>query len=417
MALNCRFCNKSLTNIFADLGTSPLSNEFLTKEMLNKIEKTFPLCVYVCDNCFLVQLSEFETPENIFEDYAYFSSYSISWLQHAENYVNMMIDKFGFNEKNLVIEIASNDGYLLQFFKKKNIPILGIEPAINTAKVAKEKGVPTITKFFGVNTANELKNEGKLADLIVGNNVLAHVPNLNDFVKGLKILLKPNGIITLEFPHLLQLIQQNQFDTIYHEHFSYFSFLVVQKIFSYHQLTVFDVDEIPTHGGSLRIYVKHEENKNYYVSNNIKKILQNEIQLGLTDISIYLNFQKQINQIKNNIQEFFVSVKETHKKIVCYGAAAKGNTLLNYCEIGNDMIEYVVDRSEYKQGLYLPGNHIPIKSPDEIFKTKPDFILILPWNIKNEIMNQMKMIQKWEGKFVILIPEIKVIRSTGGTIS
>ena len=385
--------------------------------MLDKTEKKYPLCVHVCDNCFLVQLSEFETPENIFRDYAYFSSYSISWLQHAENYVKMMIDKFGFNEKNLVIEIASNDGYLLQFFKDKNIPILGVEPAVNVAKVAKEKGIPTITKFFGVDTANELKNEGKLADLIVGNNVLAHVPNLNDFVKGLKILLKPNGVITLEFPHLLQLIQQNQFDTIYHEHFSYFSFLAVQKIFSHHQLTIFNADEILTHGGSLRIYVKHEENKNYVISNNIKKILQNEIQLGLTDISTYINFQKQINQIKKNIQEFFISAKKTHKKIVCYGAAAKGNTLLNYCEIGNDVIEYVVDRSEYKQGLYLPGSHIPIKSPDEIFKTKPDYVLILPWNIKDEIMNQMKMIQKWEGKFVIPIPEIKVIGSSGATVS
>ena len=408
LTLNCRFCNEPLTNIFADLGTSPLSNRFLKKEMLDETEKKYPLCVHVCDNCFLVQLSEFETPENIFEDYAYFSSYSITWLQHAENYVNMMIQKFGFNEKNLVIEIASNDGYLLQFFKRKNIPILGVEPAANIAKVAKEKGIPTITKFFGVNTANELREEGKLADLIVGNNVLAHVPNLNDFVKGLKILLEPNGIITMEFPHLLQLIQQNQFDTIYHEHFSYFSFLVVQKIFSSYQLTIFDVDEISTHGGSLRIYARHEENENYEISNNVKKILQKEIEFGLTDISTYINFQNQINQTKKNIREFFVSAKEAHKKIVGYGAAAKGNTLLNFCELGKDFVEFIVDRSPHKQGLFLPGSHIPVKSVDNLQKVKPDYLVILPWNLKDEIVMQTNYIKNWGGKFVILIPKVQI---------
>ena len=408
LTLNCRFCNEPLTNIFADLGISPLSNRFLKKEMLGETEKKYPLCVHVCDNCFLVQLSEFETPENIFEDYAYFSSYSITWLQHAENYVNMMIEKFGFNEKNLVIEIASNDGYLLQFFKGKNIPILGVEPAANIAKVAKEKGIPTITKFFGVNTANELREEGKLADLIVGNNVLAHVPNLNDFVKGLKILLEPNGIITMEFPHLLQLIQQNQFDTIYHEHFSYFSFLVVQKIFSSYQLTVFDVDEISTHGGSLRIYARHEENKNYEISKNVKKILQKEIEFGLTDISTYINFQNQINQTKKNIREFFVSAKEAHKKIVGYGAAAKGNTLLNFCELGKDFVEFIVDRSPHKQGLFLPGSHIPVKSVSNLQEVKPDYVVILPWNLKDEIVMQTNYIKNWGGKFVILIPKVQI---------
>ena len=407
LTLNCRFCNEPLTNIFADLGTSPLSNRFLKKEMLGETEKKYPLCVHVCDNCFLVQLSEFETPENIFEDYAYFSSYSITWLQHAENYVNMMIEKFGFNEKNLVIEIASNDGYLLQFFKGKNIPILGVEPAANIAKVAKEKGIPTITKFFGVNTANELREEGKLADLIVGNNVLAHVPNLNDFVKGLKILLEPNGIITMEFPHLLQLIQQNQFDTIYHEHFSYFSFLVVQKIFSSYQLTVFDVDEISTHGGSLRIYARHEENKNYEISNNVKKILQKEIEFGLTKISTYINFQNQINQTKKNIRKFFISAKKSHKKIVGYGAAAKGNTLLNFCELG-DFIEFIVDNSPHKQGLFLPGTHIPVKSVDNLQKVKPDYVVILPWNLKDEIIMQVNYIKNWGGKFVVLIPTVQI---------
>ena len=285
MTLNCRFCNESLTNIFVDLGTFPLSNAFLTKRMLNNFEKIYPLCAYVCDNCFLVQLPEFEKPENIFEDYAYFSSYSSTWLHHAENYVNMMIEKFGFNERNQIIEIASNDGYLLQFFKKKNIPILGIEPATNVAKVAKERGIPTLTKFFNVNTANELKKENKLAELIIGNNVLAHVPDLNNFVKGLKILLKPTGIITLEFPHILQLIQKNQFDTIYHEHFSYFSLLTSQKIFSFHELTIFDVDEIPTHGGSLRIYLKHSESENILINQKVDILLEKEKQFGLENIS------------------------------------------------------------------------------------------------------------------------------------
>ena len=408
LALNCRFCNEPLTNIFVDLGTSPLSNRFLRKEMLDDPEKKYPLCAYVCDKCFLVQLPEFEKPENIFEDYVYFSSYSSTWLQHAENYVHMMIKKFSFDEKNLVVEIASNDGYLLQFFKEKNIPILGIEPAVNVAKVAKEKGIPTITKFFGVNTANELRMDNKLADLIIGNNVLAHVPNLNDFVKGVKILLKPNGIITVEFPHLLQLIQQNQFDTIYHEHFSYFSFLVVQKIFSSHQLTIFDVDEIPTHGGSLRIYARHDENKNYEISNNVKKLLQNEIKFGLTDISTYLNFQSQINQIKKNIQDFFILAKESQKKIVGYGAAAKGNTLLNFCEIGRDFIEFIVDRSPHKQELFLPGTHIPVKSVNILQEIKPDYLVILPWNLKDEIIMQTNYIRSWEGKFVVLIPKVQI---------
>ena len=406
---NCRFCNKVLTNIFADLGTSPLSNAFLTKEMLSNLEKIYPLCAYVCDNCFLVQIPEFEKPENIFEDYLYFSSYSSTWLHHAENYVNLITTRFGFNKNSQIIEIASNDGYLLQYFKKKNIPVLGIEPAVNVAKVSKEKGIPTLTKFFSVNTANELKKENKLADLIIGNNVLAHVPNLNDFVRGLKILLKPNGIITMEFPHLLQLIQQNQFDTIYHEHFSYFSFLVVQKIFSSHQLTVFDVDEIPTHGGSLRIYVKHLECIDITISERVDILLKKEKQYGLENISTYINFIKNVEGVKKKLQEFFIYAKKSGKKIVCYGAAAKGNTLLNYCKIGDNFIDYVVDQNPYKQGLFLPGTHIPIKNPDEIQKTKPDYLIIIPWNLKGEIMEQMKCIRDWGGKFVIPIPELEII--------
>ena len=409
LSLNCRFCNEALTKIFADLGISPLSNAFLKKEMLGDLEKKYPLCAYVCDNCFLVQLSEFEKPENIFGDYAYFSSYSSTWIQHAEDYVSMMMEKFNFDKKSLVVEIASNDGYLLQFFKKKNIPILGIEPAVNVAKVAKEKGIPTITKFFSVNTANELKEEGKLADLIVGNNVLAHVPDLNDFVKGLKILLKPTGIITLEFPHILQLIQKNQFDTIYHEHFSYFSLVTVRKIFSFHGLEIFDVEEIPTHGGSLRIYVKHTEYEKILINEKIDILLEKERQYGLENISTYTNFIKNIEEVKKGLQEFFNSAKNAEKKIVCYGAAAKGNTLLNYCEIGNNFIDYAVDQNPHKQGLFLPGTHIPIKNPSEIQKTKPDYIVIIPWNLKDEIMEQMKYIRNWGGKFMIPIPEVKII--------
>jgi SAM-dependent methyltransferase len=409
LTLNCRFCNEPVTNIFVDLGISPLSNAFLKKEMLNDVEKKFPLCVYVCDNCFLVQLPEFEKPENIFEDYAYFSSYSSIWLEHAENYVDMMIKKFDFNEKSVVIEIASNDGYLLQFFKEKNIPILGIEPAVNVAKVAKEKGIPTITKFFGVNTANELKKENKLSDLIIGNNVLAHVPNLNDFVEGLKILLKSTGIITLEFPHILQLIEKNQFDTIYHEHFSYLSLNTVKQIFEFHNIIIFDVEEIPTHGGSLRIYAKHKINKNFEIKNSVNDLLEKEKEFGLLNLSFYLEFSRKVELVKKELIEFFNNTKQNGKKIVCYGAAAKGNTLLNYCGIGKENIEYVVDINSYKQGLYLPGSHLHIKKPEEIKKDKPDFILILPWNIKEEIMKDISFIHDWNGKFVIPIPKVMII--------
>jgi 2-polyprenyl-3-methyl-5-hydroxy-6-metoxy-1,4-benzoquinol methylase len=409
LGLNCRFCNKPLTNIFVDLGITPLSNSFLKKEIIHNSEKKYPLCTYVCSSCFLVQLPEFEKPENIFEEYAYFSSYSSTWLHHAQDYVNMMIKKFGFDEKKLVIEIASNDGYLLQFFKEKDIPILGIEPAVNVAKVAKEKGIPTITKFFSADTAEELKSEDKKADLIIGNNVLAHVPNLNDFVKGLKILLKPTGIITLEFPHLLQLIQKNQFDTIYHEHFSYFSLITAKKIFSFHGLTIFDVEEIPTHGGSLRIYVKHSEYEGISVNQTVNILLEKEKLFGLENISTYTDFIKNVERVKKKLYEFFKDSKNSGKKIVCYGAAAKGNTLLNYCGIGNNFIDYVVDQNPYKQGLYLPGTHIPIKSPDEIQNTKPDYLVIIPWNLKDEIIEQMKYIRDWGGKFVIPIPEVSIL--------
>ena len=404
----CKFCNVPLTQKLVDLGMAPLANSFLSSDMLASEEPKYPLRVFVCSNCLLIQTEEYETSEKIFSDYLYFSSYSQTWLRHAEDYVNMMITRFGFDKKSQIIEIASNDGYLLQYFKKKKIPILGVEPAANVAKVAEKKGIPTIIKFFGIDTAKELVLKGTWADLLIGNNVLAHVPRLNDFVAGMKIILKQNGIITMEFPHLLQLIQDNQFDTIYHEHFFYFSLHTVQKIFSYHGLSIFDVDELPTHGGSLRIYATHTENNELPVSNNINKLIQKEKEYGLTTLSTYTNFQNKVDTIRENIRQFFINAKNAGKKIVCYGAAAKGNTLLNYCGIGSDLVEYVVDLSPYKQGLYLPGVHIPVYDPKKIHETKPDYVLILPWNLKDEIMQQLSYIRSWGGRFVVPIPEVKI---------
>ena len=405
----CRFCNCDINKIFVDLGITPLSNSFLKYENLNKPEKKYPLKAFVCENCFLVQIPEFETPDKIFSEYAYFSSYSKSWLQHVENYVNFISKKNNLGKESLVIELASNDGYLLQFFKKNRIPILGIEPAANVAKVAKDKGIRTIVDFFGEKLAHKLSKEDLKADLIIGNNVLAHVPNINDFVKGMNILLKSNGTINIEFPHLLQLIKYNQFDTIYHEHFSYLSLYTVKKIFEFHNLTIFDVEEIPTHGGSLRIYAKHVANKNFEIKNSVSEILEKERHFGLLDLSIYLKFLKTIESIKKELVNFFHNAKQNNKKIVCYGAAAKGNTLLNYCGIGKEYVEYVVDKNPHKQGLYLPGSHFPIKEPTEIEKTKPDFVVILPWNIKDEIMNEISFIRDWGGKFVIPIPKVAIV--------
>jgi ubiquinone/menaquinone biosynthesis C-methylase UbiE len=409
MDKKCRFCNDELKTTFVNLGTFPLSNSFLDEVSLTKKEQFFPLHVFVCDNCFLVQLEEFENPEKIFNNYAYFSSYSETWVIHAKNYVQDMIKQFDLKNNNFVVEIASNDGYLLQHFHNRNIPCLGIEPAENVAEVAKQKGIQTLVKFFGINTAKELVSQGKKADLLLGNNVLAHVPNINDFVEGMKIILKPNGIITMEFPHLMQLIDKNQFDTIYHEHFSYFSLYTVKKIFEYHGLKIFDVEELSTHGGSLRIYCTHAKNFTHIVNVTVNDLLERENEFGITQISTYTNFQKQIIKIKDDLCKFIISEVKSGKKIVCYGAAAKGNTLLNYCNIGLDQIDYVVDRNPYKQGRYLPGTHIPIKSPEEIQKTKPDYLLILPWNLQEEVMNQMNYIRDWGAKFVIPIPEVKIL--------
>ena len=405
--INCRICGCKTGKTFVDLGHTPLSNSYLKKNMI-KNEKKFPLHALICTKCMLVQLEEFENPEKIFSEYAYFSSYSKTWLKHAEEYVNKMTKKFNLNSDHLVMEIASNDGYLLQYFKKYKIPVLGIEPAKNVAKIAQKKKIPTITKFFGTKLAKELLKSGKQPDLLLGNNVLAHVPNLNDFVEGLKILLKHEGVITLEFPHILQLINKNQFDTIYHEHFSYFSLITLKKLFKMHKLKIFDVQELNTHGGSLRIFVKHKDNDFQKERKSVKKILEKEKMFGLKKISTYTNFSQEVNLIKKELLNFLYKAKKDNKTVVGYGAPAKGNTLLNFCEIDFKLIDYTVDISPHKQEMYLPGSHILIKNPNEIFKTKPDYVLILPWNLKKEIMIQMKDIRKWGGKFVIPIPEVKI---------
>lgn len=406
----CRFCNNPLQESFVDLGMSPLSNSYLSSVDLNNMEPFYPLHAYVCAACFLVQLPEFQSPEQIFSDYAYFSSFSETWLKHAKNYVEQMINRFHFDSMSQVVEIASNDGYLLQYFKERGIPVLGIEPAKNVAEIAEQTGIPTLTEFFGSETASQLCKDGKQADLLLGNNVLAHVPDLNDFVQGLKILLKPNGVITMEFPHLLNLIKENQFDTIYHEHFSYLSLLTVEKVFAARGLTIFDVEELPTHGGSLRIYARHADDESKPITDNAAKLLKREEFEGLNNLETYTSFSSKVQKMKRNILKFLIEAKNNGKSIAGYGAPAKGNTLLNYCGIRTDFIDYTVDRSHHKQGLLLPGTHIPIYHPDKLMETKPDYLVILPWNLKDEIMGHMDHIRKWGGKFMTLIPDVRIYR-------
>ena len=403
--MNCRFCGEELSITFVDLGMSPLSNSFLNKsELINK-ENYYPLHAFVCEECFLVQLGEFESPESIFSDYVYFSSYSTSWLDHAKRYTEKIIETLPDNP--FVVEIASNDGYLLQYFREKNIRVLGIEPARNVADIAIKKGIDTISEFFGVNLATKLVNEGrKKADLLIGNNVLAHVPNINDFVEGMKIFLAEDGIITMEFPHIMKLIENNQFDTIYHEHFSYLSFFTVNKIFNRFGMKIFDVEELATHGGSLRIYATHAENNCKEVSVNVKYLLNKESEFGINDVDIYKNFSENVKFSKRNILSKLIDIKNRNKSIVAYGAAAKGNTLLNYCGIRQDFIDYAVDLNKIKQNMYLPGSHIPVFSPDRIKETKPEYILILPWNIKNEIIEQLSYSREWGCKFIVPVPYI-----------
>ncbi len=408
--MKCRFCKTELQREFIDLVNSPPSNSFLNENELNCPEMFFPLKLYVCHECFLVQIDEFKKHDEIFsEDYAYFSSYSTSWLEHCEKYVEMIIKRFDLSDKSSVMEIASNDGYLLQYFLNKGIPVLGIEPTACTAKVAREKNIETIEDFFGVELAKRLRESNRVFDLIAGNNVLAHVPDVNDFVEGLKISLKNNGIITMEFPHLMQLVWNNQFDTIYHEHFSYFSFFTVKRIFEAHKLELFDVAEIPTHGGSLRIYAKHAEDESKKVLKNVNSLIEKELQREINNLDYYKNFQKSANKIKYDLINFLIECKQSVKSVVAYGAAAKGNTLLNYCGIKKDLISFVVDKSPHKQGKYLPGSHIPVLDEKLIHEKKPDYVLILPWNIKDEIIEQLSYIRKWDGKFIIPIPELEIV--------
>ena len=406
----CRFCQTTLKYTFVDLGLSPLANSFIDEKNKKRCEKFYPLHAYVCDKCFLVQLEEFETPENIFSDYIYFSSYSDSWLTHSNEYTDKIIRRFRLDETSLVVEVASNDGYLLQFFKNNNIPVLGIEPAQNVAETARKKGINTYVMFFGVNTAEELAAKGLQADLLIGNNVLAHVPDINDFVRGLKIALKPDGVITLEFPHLLQLIINSQFDTIYHEHFSYFSLISITKILEKHDLTIFDLDELPTHGGSLRIYASHTENKTFKKHRCVDMLFDKEVAAGLKDMETYTNFNKKIYSIKNDLLRFLIKAKSEGKKVAGYGAPAKGNTLLNFCGIEKNYLSYTVDRNPYKQNTFLPGSRIPVYSPNKIFETRPDYVIILPWNLKSEIIKQLSEIRKWGASFIVPIPRLEIIK-------
>jgi SAM-dependent methyltransferase len=406
---HCRFCGNRLTENFADLGMSPLSNSFIAPENAQRMEPFYPLHAFVCDKCHLVQLDEFESPEHIFEDYLYFSSFSEGWLRHAAAYADHMIARYALNTDSQIVEIASNDGYLLQYFVKRGVRALGVEPAANVADVAIAKGIPTEVAFFGAGTANRLKAAGVAPDVIAANNVMAHVPDLNDFVRGFKILLKPDGVLTVEFPHLLQLIAQNQYDTIYHEHFSYFSLLVVERIMTHHGLRLFDVQELPTHGGSLRVFACHSESARHSTLPSVAAIIGREREAGLESLDVYRRFGKQVVASKCDILEFCLRVRREGKRLAAYGAPAKGTTLLNYCGIGPELIEFTVDRSPHKQGRLVPGVRIPIHAPERILLTRPDYVLILPWNLKEEVMEQMAAVREWAGRFAVPIPQVELL--------
>ncbi len=407
-ATACRFCGAPVTDVFADLGMSPLANAYLPAERVNAMEPFYPLRALVCANCFLVQLEEFETPEQIFSDYAYFSSYSSSWLEHSRRYAEQMIERLGLDGDSQVVEIASNDGYLLQFFREREIAVLGVEPAANVAEVAVEKGIPTVVEFFGEDVARKLAQESA-ADLLLGNNVLAHVPDLNDFVAGMKVLLKPGGVITMEFPHLMRLIEDNQWDTIYHEHFSYFSFLTVSAVFAAHGLRLFDVQELPTHGGSLRIFAAHAEDSEKPQTDAARELAERERAAGYERLDTYRGYGRRVEADKRQILRFLIGLKEQGLRVAAYGAPAKGNTLLNYCGVRHDMIEYTCDLNPHKQGHFLPGSHIPIRSPEALREDKPDVVLILPWNLKDEIVEQLAFIAEWGGRFAARTPELTLL--------
>lgn len=408
--MKCRFCTTELTHGFVDLQNSPPSNSFLSASQLNEMEAYFPLNIFVCHSCYLVQIDEFKDATEIFDgEYVYFSSFSKSWLAHAKNYSELMINRFELNESSSVVEIASNDGYLLQYFKERNIPVLGIEPTANTAKVAQEKGIETLVNYFGISTAKQLVADGRKANLLLGNNVLAHVPDINDFVGGMQLILAEEGVITMEFPHLFQLVKHNQFDTIYHEHFSYLSFTTVSKIFEAVGLEMFDVEELPTHGGSLRIYAKHKDDATKTISENVSEMLEKERSAGMTSIAYYEGFQSTCEQVKVDFLRFLLDAKSQGKKVAGYGAAAKGNTLMNYCGVKKDLISYVVDANPHKQNKFLPGSHIPVVDESVLKVDRPDYVIIFPWNLKDEIVQQLSYIEEWGGKFVISIPEVKIL--------
>ncbi len=404
----CRFCGTPLHATVVDLGMSPLCESYLSQTELNQMEPFYPLHVYVCDRCFLVQLEQYVSPEHIFTEYAYFSSFADTWLQHAKAYTDAMIARFGYDAQSQIVELASNDGYLLQYFVEHGVPALGVEPAANVARAAIEKGVPTRVEFFGLDCARRMVEEGCRADLLIGNNVLAQVPDLNDFVAGMKVLLAAEGVVTMEFPHLMCLVAENQFDTIYHEHFSYFSLITAEKIFAAHGLRIFDVEELPTHGGSLRIYACHESDASKPIGQRVTGLRRREHDAGVDGLAYYAAFDEQVKETKRMLLDFLIEAKRAGKTVVGYGAPGKGNTLLNYCGIRTDYLDFTVDRNPYKQGKFLPGTHIPIYHPDKIDAAKPDYVLILPWNFKDEIMRQMAHIRDWGGQFVVPIPQVTV---------
>jgi len=405
----CRACGAALHRTFVDLGMSPLCESYPSAGQLNRGEVFYPLHVYICETCWLVQLDEFESAESIFSDYAYFASFSDSWLKHCEKYCGEMGTRFGLGTQSFVVEVASNDGYLLQYMVRAGVPVLGIEPAANVAKAAVEKGVPTLVRFFGTEVAQELSAEGRAADLVIGNNVLAQVPDLNDFVEGLKILLKPEGVITLEFPHLLRLIEHSEFDTIYHEHFSYFSLISTITILGAHGLRVFDVEELKSHGGSLRVFACRTDSATHLAEPSVARVVEEEEKAGLRTVEGYKDFARQVKETKLALVEFLIRAAREGKSVVGYGAPGKSATLLHYCGIGKDLIAYTVDRSPYKQGRFLPGTHIPIHHPDRIRETKPDYVVILPWNLQGEIMNQLQYIREWGGQFVVPVPRAAIL--------
>jgi len=408
MSTPCRFCASPLEAVFADLGMSPLANSYLTPEQANRMEPFYPLRALVCARCFLVQLEEYESPSHIFSDYAYFSSYSSSWLEHSRRYVEAMVERFGFDGDSHVVEIASNDGYLLQYFAERGIPVLGIEPAANVAEVAVAKGLPTLVEFFGVETAQRLAPE-RGADLLLGNNVLAHVPDINDFVGGMMLMLKPGGVITMEFPHLMRLIDEMQWDTIYHEHFSYLSFSTARRVFAAHGLRLFDVEELPTHGGSLRIYGCHDDDAGKPDGERALELLAREDAAGYSVLETYLDYGVRVAADKRAIVSMLVSLKDEGKRIAGYGAPAKGNTLLNYCGVGSDFLDYTVDLNPHKQGHLLPGTHIPIRAPGVLHEDRPDVVFILPWNLKEEIVEQLAFIRGWGGTFAVRTPDLTLL--------